>query len=68
VKRALELNAAAVILCHNHPSGITEASKADISITQQLISSLNLVSVRVLDHIIVGDGAMSMTQVGYIKV
>ena len=54
VKRALQLNAAAVIISHNHPSGCTEPSQADISITKRLKEALALVETRVLDHIIVG--------------
>lgn len=53
VKKALELNAAAVIFAHNHPSGITEPSTADRTITNKLKSSLDLFDIRVLDHIIV---------------
>lgn len=53
VKEALRCNAAAVILSHNHPSGNPEPSSADKALTQQLKSSLGLVDVRVLDHIIV---------------
>ncbi|QKT04226.1 DNA repair protein RadC [Ectothiorhodospiraceae bacterium 2226] len=55
VKRALALNAAAVILAHNHPSGVAEPSRADIAITQRLREALGLVDIRVLDHFIVGD-------------
>lgn len=67
VKRALERNAAAVIVAHNHPSGITEPSQADKQITQQLIKALDLIQVRVLDHIIVGDGtALSMAELGLV--
>jgi DNA repair protein RadC len=54
VKRALQHNAAAVILTHNHPSGIAEPSRADISLTRRLTDSLALIDVRVLDHIVVG--------------
>ena len=54
VKRAFNLNAAAVIFVHNHPSGVAEPSKSDRQITQQLIKALKLVEIRVLDHIIVG--------------
>lgn len=54
VKRALELNAAAVILAHNHPSGVGEPSQADERITQRLKSALELVDIRTLDHIIIG--------------
>ncbi|MDP2902484.1 MAG: DNA repair protein RadC [Methylovulum sp.] len=57
VKRALQLNAAALILAHNHPSGITEPSTADQAITRRLIDALSLVDVRVLDHFIIGGTA-----------
>jgi len=56
VRHALEYNAAAVIFSHNHPSGIAEASEADRNITQQLQAALKLIDIRVLDHIIIGDG------------
>ncbi len=56
VRRALKHNAAAVILAHNHPSGVAEPSQADISITSRLREALALIDVRVLDHFIVGDG------------
>ncbi|NOX08897.1 MAG: JAB domain-containing protein [Gammaproteobacteria bacterium] len=56
VKRALHLNASALILAHNHPSGIAEPSHADQAITLRLRDALALIDVRVLDHIIVGDG------------
>jgi DNA repair protein RadC len=54
VQRALEANAAAVILYHNHPSGVAEPSKADENITSRLKDALSLVDVRVLDHFVVG--------------
>ena len=54
VRRALELNAAAVLFAHNHPSGIPEPSQADQRITERLRDALALVDVRVLDHLIVG--------------
>ncbi len=57
VKEALSVNAAAVILAHNHPSGVAEPSQADERITQRLKSALELVDIRLLDHLIVGDGA-----------
>lgn len=57
VKSALGCNAAAVIFAHNHPSGIAEPSEADRHITRQLRQALALVDIRVLDHVIVGDGA-----------
>ena len=56
VKEALVVNAAAVILAHNHPSGVAEPSQADERITQRLKSALELVDIRLLDHLIVGDG------------
>ena len=54
VKRALDLQAAAVILAHNHPSGAAEPSRADEYLTQTLKSALQLIDVRVLDHLVVG--------------
>lgn len=53
VKQALAHNAAAVLLCHNHPSGLAEPSQADQLLTQKLKEALALVDVRVLDHFIV---------------
>ena len=55
-RRALALNAAAAICGHNHPSGNPEPSAADRSITARLKEALSLVDVRLLDHIVVGDG------------
>jgi len=55
VKRALHYNAAAVILAHNHPSGVADPSHADEEITRKLKQSLALIDVRVLDHFVVGD-------------
>lgn len=52
-RRALALNAAAVILAHNHPSGDTEASFADQALTKRLVEACQLVDVRVVDHVIV---------------
>jgi DNA repair protein RadC len=57
VKLALQRNSAAVIVAHNHPSGIAEPSQADELITQRVKEALALVDIRLLDHIIVGDGA-----------
>lgn len=54
VQQALEMNAAAVILFHNHPSGIAEPSRADESLTRRLREALALIDVRVLDHLVVG--------------
>ena len=65
VKRALALNAAAVIFSHNHPSGHVEPSRADEHLTQTLKVALALVDVRVLDHIIVaGNSTLSMSERG----
>lgn len=56
VKRALAHNAAAVMLAHNHPSGVCEPSSADRHITEVLRKALQLVDVRVLDHLVIGEG------------
>jgi DNA repair protein RadC len=56
VQRALEVNAAAVVLFHNHPSGVAEPSAADRAITKRLQDSLALIDVRVLDHLVVSAG------------
>ena len=56
VRRALAHNAAAVILAHNHPSGVAEPSEADRQLTRRLQAALELVDVKVLDHIVIGDG------------
>jgi DNA repair protein RadC len=56
VKRALAHNAAAVILAHNHPSGVAEPSQADELITRRIKESLGSVDIRVLDHLVIGDG------------
>lgn len=53
VRRTLELNAAAVIFAHNHPSGVAEPSTADRRITERLSAALALIDVRVLDHLVV---------------
>lgn len=55
IERVLKLNAAALILAHNHPSGLAEASGQDIAITERLQQALELVDVRLLDHLIIGD-------------
>lgn len=63
VKAALQFNAAAVILAHNHPSGVCEPSLADKRITKRLTEALGLIDVRVLDHIVVGgDDTYSFAQ------
>jgi DNA repair protein RadC len=65
VKAALARNAAAVILAHNHPSGVAEPSHADELITSRLRDALALVDIRVLDHLVIGDGrCMSFAERG----
>ncbi len=59
VSRCLAHNAAAVILAHNHPSGVAEPSRADEQITRKLQQALELVEVRLLDHMIIGDGEIT---------
>jgi DNA repair protein RadC len=67
VKQALQWNCAAVIIAHNHPSGIAEPSQADERITLRVKDALALVDIRLLDHIIVGDGAsVSLAERGVI--
>ena len=65
VRRALELNCAAVIFAHQHPSGVSEPSQADERITQRLKSALELVDIRVLDHLVIGgDTVVSLASRG----
>lgn len=67
VKLALQHNAAAAILMHNHPSGNPEPSQADLDVTKTLKDTLALISVRVVDHIIVGaDRCTSLAQRGQV--
>ena len=67
VKRALERNAAALILAHNHPSGVAEPSRADEHLTQTLRQALALVDIRVLDHLVVGrDTVVSFAERGLV--
>lgn len=67
VKEALQRNAAAVILSHNHPSGVAEPSQADELITSRLRDALALIDVRVLDHIIIAGGqTLSLAERGLI--
>jgi DNA repair protein RadC len=56
VKQALSVNAAAIILAHNHPSGVAEPSQADERITRRIKTALELVDIRLLDHLVIGDG------------
>ena len=67
VKHVLRHNAAAVILAHNHPSGVAEPSEADRHLTRRLKAALELVEVRVLDHFVIGDGqTVSFAERGWI--
>ena len=67
IKHAIEHNAAAVILVHNHPSGDPEPSEADRRITQRLKEALGLVDIRVLDHVVVGyEGYTSFAERGWL--
>ena len=64
VKAALKANACAVILAHNHPSGVAEPSPPDRMITKTLVDALDLIDVRVLDHIVVGSSCLSFAEEG----
>jgi len=64
IRQVLHHNAAAIVLSHNHPSGIPEPSQADIAITQKIKSSLEIIDVRLLDHFIIGDKVVSFAEKG----
>lgn len=65
LRRALELNAAALVLTHNHPSGDATPSTADQAITRRIIDACKLVDIRVLDHIVTGSsGSVSFAEKG----
>jgi len=66
IKEGLACNAAAVIFAHNHPSGVTEPSQADVQITKRLQEALALVDIRLLDHLVVGSNVTSMAERGLI--
>jgi len=66
VRRTIAHNAAALVLAHNHPSGVAEPSAADLKITRQLTEALKLLDVRVIDHIVVGDEVLSLAESGLI--
>lgn len=66
VKAGLKHNAAAVIFAHNHPSGLTEPSHSDITITRKLKDALALVDIRVLDHMIAGEDVTAMSELGLV--
>lgn len=55
IERVLQLNAAAIILAHNHPSGVSDASHQDLAVTERIRNALELVDVRLLDHLVIGD-------------
>ena len=61
-KAAILLNAAALVLVHNHPSGATEMSEEDIAITNNLIKCGELLGIEVLDHVVIGEGYWSMAE------
>jgi len=65
-RRALVHNAAAVIVAHNHPSGVAEPSRADQAITRRLAEALALLEVRLLDHLVVGDEVVSLAERGWL--
>jgi len=67
VKRALDVNAAAIVFFHNHPSGVAEPSRADQQLTRRLVDALGLVDIRVLDHLVVSPTeSISMAERGLI--
>lgn len=66
VREALGHNASAVILAHNHPSGVAEPSASDRAITRALKEALDLVGVRVLDHVVVGETCVSLAGRGLV--
>lgn len=66
-KRALHHNAAAVIIAHNHPSGVAEPSQADRAITDRIRDAMALIDVRLMDHLVVGDGeVVSFAERGWV--
>lgn len=67
VKRALEVNAAAIILAHNHPSGDPAPSIADQQVTDRIVNASKLLDIKVLDHVVVGlNDAVSFAQRGFL--
>ena len=64
VKEALALNAASIIIAHNHPSGGIRPSKEDLELTRTLTEILKVIDVRVLDHLIVGEEVLSLSETG----
>lgn len=67
IREAIKINASALILAHNHPSGCAEPSKADKLITERIIKSCQFMDLRVLDHIVIGRGEyVSFAERGWI--
>lgn len=65
IRKALVIDASAMILCHNHPSGETRPSEADISMTKQIIKAADLFGIVIHDHVIIGENESSMRQGGH---
>ena len=65
VREAIDCNASAVILAHNHPSGCADPSREDVELTRTLADILKVIDVRVLDHLIVGEEVVSLVESGY---
>lgn len=63
-RAALECNAAALILAHNHPSGTAEPSSADVAITRRIVDAMHLIDVRVLDHLVIGSDQVASMAAG----
>ncbi len=67
VREAIKVNAAALILAHNHPSGSAEPSKADRLVTEKVIKSCDFMEIKVLDHLVIGQGEIvSFAERGWI--
>ena len=67
LRRVLHHNASAVIVAHNHPSGVAEPSQADVAVTRRLRDALALVDVRLLDHLVIGNGeCVSLSERGHL--
>ena len=66
IKKALSRNASALIVAHNHPSGVLTPSKQDRQLTRQLFLACSLMHIRLLDHLIIGDGHFSFADAGII--
>ncbi|MCP4128598.1 MAG: JAB domain-containing protein [Gammaproteobacteria bacterium] len=67
IQRALSHNAAGLILAHNHPSGVAEPSQSDRQITRRIKEALSLLDIRLLDHLVVGDGEItSLAEIGWV--